>query len=87
MSVPPIPRDAIRDFLAELSGTSAFADDDNLADIGVVQSMRLLELIDFVADRFGVEVTPDDIYQGRFRTVTEIVHFVATRAAPSPRRC
>ena len=80
MTVPP-PRDTVRAFLAELAGTTAFADDDNLVDAGVVQSMRRLELIDFVAERFGVDVTPDDVYQGRFRSVSEIVRFVAARTA------
>ena len=74
--MPSDPRPAIRSFLADLAGSVAFADTDDLVRAGVVHSMRLLELIDFVSDRFGVTITADDVARRRLATVDAIATLV-----------
>lgn len=82
MTMSDSPRDQIHRFIVELAGEElSFGDDDNLVERGLVQSIRLLELVDFVADRFGVEATADDIYRGRFASVSAILRFIAGEPA------
>lgn len=72
------PRDQLRRYLTELAGEALdYSDDDNLVERGVLQSIRLLELVDFVAERFGVEATADDLYRGCFSSVSAILRFIA----------
>lgn len=81
MTEDPRTEDArrkIHRFIAELAGEALnFSDDDNLVERGLVQSIRLLELVDFVADNFGVEATADDLYRGSFASVNSILRFIA----------
>lgn len=69
-------RASIRGWLAAMGAGEVAGDGADLVDTGVVQSMQLLELVNFVADRWGLEVSPGDLYDGHFASVDAIVAFV-----------
>lgn len=50
----------------------AFADDDNLFNSGLLDSMGVLELVYHLETRLNIEVDPDDISENNFRTIDSI---------------
>lgn len=66
----------LRDYIVALSPGVVFGDSDNLVDAGAIQSIRLLELVDFVEDAFGVSVSSGDLYEGHFDSAESIAQYV-----------
>jgi acyl carrier protein len=63
-----------------------FADDDPLLGRGIVDSLGVMELLEFVAAAFGVDVADEDLTEANFGSVGAIARYVARREArPSPR--
>lgn len=50
----------------------AFADDDNLFNNGLLDSMGVLELVYHLETNLDIEVDPDDISESNFRTIDSI---------------
>jgi D-alanyl-lipoteichoic acid acyltransferase DltB (MBOAT superfamily)/acyl carrier protein len=72
-------RNTVRDFVTEISVAPPGEDAQDLIESGVIDSIRVLDLINFVAEMFGVEVSEADVYDGRFASLTSIASFVAER--------
>jgi acyl carrier protein len=51
---------------------AAFADDDNLFNNGLLDSMGVLELVYHLETKLAIEVDPDDISENNFRTIDSI---------------
>jgi acyl carrier protein len=71
-------RHAIRDRLTSIV-SDPFTDDEDLLARGAIRSLDVLELVDYVADRFAVTVTTGDLYNGLLNTVDGLVRLVAER--------
>lgn len=80
----------IRDFvlnLAEQKGITTVADDDNLTQNGVVDSLAIFRVIMFLEDTFGIRVPDEEILTENFESVEGIERFVdAKLAAKASRR-
>jgi D-alanyl-lipoteichoic acid acyltransferase DltB (MBOAT superfamily)/acyl carrier protein len=72
-------RKAIRDFVAEIAATPLGDDNLDLVESGVIDSIRVLDLINYVAEQYAVTVTERDIYDGRFASIASIATFVADK--------
>jgi acyl carrier protein len=76
----------IRDFIARnlLYNESGFphGDDASFLDEGVVDSVGVLELVNFVGEHFGIEVSPSEITPENFDSVSRLARFVRSRRAP-----
>lgn len=59
-----------------------FSDTDSLMKRGVIDSMGVVELVDFVQAEFGVAVDGADITEEHFGTLESIGKFVVGRRAP-----
>jgi acyl carrier protein len=74
-----------RDFLVEnflyMRKDFTFTDSDSLMKRGVIDSMGVVELVDFVQSEFGVTVDNADITEENFGTLESIGRYVASRAA------
>ena len=74
-------RDAIKRFIvAEFApdiSTADLADDYDLIDGGVVDSLGLLKVIGWLESEFGVPIDDVELAPENFRSVTEINEFVA----------
>ncbi|MBK8215938.1 MAG: acyl carrier protein [Myxococcales bacterium] len=81
MSTKAEIREKIRSFILEsyMAGLdpSGLKDDVSLERSHIVDSARVLELILFLEETFGLEVTNDDATPENFDTVDAIVGFVA----------
>lgn len=66
----------IREFvthnLAIFEDEALFKDDDNIFELGFVDSLFALELVSFVEKEFGVEVRDEDLNLSNFSSVNAI---------------
>jgi acyl carrier protein len=55
------------------------AEDEHLMERGIVDSMGMMELIDFLEERFGVQPADEEITEQNFATLRRIAAFVARK--------
>ena len=55
-------------------------DEDALLDLGVIDSMGFVELVDEVQARYGIQVADVEITDDNFGSVAAVARFVAGRA-------
>lgn len=71
---------AIRTYIAQnilFSGeTYPYSDDASLLDEGIVDSMNVLELVNFVEDQFGIKVSDHEIVPDNFDSVRRLATFI-----------
>ena len=56
-------------------------DEDSLLRTGVITSLGVMELVDWIETTFGVRVDPSDITEENFDTVRSIARFVTSKGA------
>lgn len=85
MPTPNEIRDKVRGFILEsyMAGLdpASLKDEVSLERAHIVDSARVLELILFLEETFGFEVTNDDATPENFDSVDAIVKYVASKAA------
>lgn len=64
-----------------LDETDGIADDDNLLADGMVDSLGMLRLMDYIEQTFGITVPPEDFTIEHFRTVERLVAYLTERGA------
>lgn len=72
----------LTEFLAGQPEDSLKTDDD-LLDLGFIDSMGALDIAGFMETTYGIEVTDDDINLTNFRTIDNLASFVSTKLASS----
>ncbi|HKQ60685.1 MAG TPA: acyl carrier protein [Candidatus Polarisedimenticolaceae bacterium] len=78
----------IREFVRRrfpLARQLAAGDDDPLLESGVVDSLGILELVQYVTQEFAVEVGDEDLLPDNFGTVRKLAAFVAAKRDGKPR--
>jgi acyl carrier protein len=71
----------IEGFIVEkitLDGKKIAPDEDLLAS-DTLDSLAIVELVSFLEARFGIQVSDDDLVPENFKTIDEIVAFVAVK--------
>jgi acyl carrier protein len=75
----------IRDFIARnlLYSEGAFphGDDASFLDEGTIDSIGVLELVNFVSEHFGITVSPNEITPENFDSVSRLARFIRSRRA------
>jgi hypothetical protein len=72
-------RVALRDFvvaLARRASPAPLADSANMFDAGVLSSLNVLELVQFLSTSWGVRVSPRDVFEGRLASIDGMVGLV-----------
>lgn len=73
-------QDRVREFvqgvLARKGDRRPFADDEALLSVGRMDSLDVLEIVEFLEQSFGVDFAEQGFDQGRFNTVTDIAALV-----------
>ena len=72
----------IREFILEqfpLARRRPLSDDDSLLESGIVDSLGILEIVNFVTEQFGVEITDEDLQPENFDSITSLTEFIETR--------
>lgn len=54
--------------------------DDNLLTSGLIDSLAIMRLVNFIENEFDVEVMPEDVTIENFQTVNVIANYVQQRA-------
>ena len=75
------PRAKIRAFILSSIHIPDLADDDNLFESGIVNSLFAVELMTFLEKTFAVEVTPDDLDIANFQSIDACADFVTRKSA------
>jgi acyl carrier protein len=89
---PGAVEDRIRDYITRTARLQAPpGDDDGLVALGFVPSVRMLDLVGFLEDEFGIELRPVDLAPERLATIAQMAEMVRARLGqlrsrtPSPR--
>lgn len=75
---------SIRAYIANeflLGAGDSFEDDSPLVEGGVVDSMGIMEIVDFIEDEFGVRVAQSDLVTANLGSVTQMSAFVVQKLA------
>jgi acyl carrier protein len=78
-------RDVIRRYLIEHAvtpGLTTFDEKQSLLDQGVLDSFGLVNLVEFLEQRFGLQVADDEIDAAEFSLFDRLCDFVERRQAP-----
>ena len=59
-----------------LARKKALGDDHPLLESGIVDSLGILELVNFVTETFGVHVTDEDLLPENFNSIGSLIAFV-----------
>lgn len=79
---------SIRAYVADeflLGAGDALAYDTPLVEGGVVDSMGIMEIVDYIEDAFGVQISEQDLVTEHFGSVARMATFVVERLASAER--
>ena len=80
---PPI-RDFIATNLLYSKDGFNYADDASLLREGIIDSLGVVELVEFLQARFGVKVEQQEVRPDNFDSVAKLAAFVRRKQAPIP---
>jgi acyl carrier protein len=63
----------------------AYGDDASLLDEGIIDSMGVLELVNFVSTQFALSVGPDEITPENFDSVNRLAQYIRRKQASTSR--
>ena len=72
----------IIEFLYEDSLKNEFENlnyDDSLLELGIIDSVKMLDLIAFIEKKYGIKVEDDDLYPENFDSINAIVKYIQSK--------
>lgn len=72
-------RETIREYLRRRSPVD-LDDDDDIFELGIVNSLFALQLVLFVEQRFAIQIGSDDLERDNFKSVSAIAQLVERHA-------
>ena len=72
-------REKIRAFILASIRIPDLADDDNLFESGIVNSLFAVQLMTFIEKTFAIEVGPDDLEIANFKSIEAAAGFVVRK--------
>lgn len=76
-------RDELRSFVYESimygQNKTFLADDSSFLKSGVIDSTGMLELVNYIEDRFGFKVTDEEIVEANLGSINNLVRFIAKK--------
>ncbi len=72
-------RTHFRNLLSRLGNGVPFSDADDVFEKGVLKSVNVTELIDELESTYTITIDPADVFEGRLRSVDQLVSLVAER--------
>jgi acyl carrier protein len=76
MSISEMIRDFITKELMHGSLPSALADDDQLVESGIIDSLGVMALLTFLDEKFSIQVSGDDLIPENFASIKAIADLV-----------
>jgi acyl carrier protein len=59
-----------------------FSNDDSFFDTGLLDSMGVLTLVEFVKEKYGISVEDDELLPENWDSVTRVANFLQARLSP-----
>ena len=69
-------KEEIRGFIQRSIQVPQLADDDDLFATGIVNSLFAVQLVTFIERKFALEMQPEDLKMGNFRSLNAATAFV-----------
>ena len=83
--IPELRKFIVDNFLfGEDSDQFAFSDEDSFQERGIVDSTGILELVCHLEDRYGIDVTDEDLIPENLDSLNKVARFI-DRKRQSPR--
>lgn len=76
-----LARDKIRDFVTENAGDADIAEDQDIFQTGLVNSLFAMQLVLFIEKDFQIKVEDDDLDISNFNSIGAMADFVARKTA------
>lgn len=70
-------KDEIRSFLETNFGAKEIDDQKSLMESGTIDSMGIIELIDFMETTYGIKVEDDEVVEANFGSVAKMDAYLA----------
>jgi acyl carrier protein len=73
---------AIRDFILasyQRERADGLTNSDHLVELGILDSINVIRLVDFLEETYGIELVPDDLFE--MTTITNISRIVQRKVA------
>ncbi|MGA1821672.1 MAG: acyl carrier protein [Thermoplasmatota archaeon] len=74
-------RDFIKNNFLYASDIDSIGDDDSFTQRGIIDSTGVLELIDFLEEKFGIIIENDEVIPDNLDSLNRIERYVASKAA------
>ncbi|HET7597175.1 MAG TPA: phosphopantetheine-binding protein [Burkholderiales bacterium] len=74
----------MRRFILSAAGLPSLADDDDLFDSGIVNSLFAVQLMTFIEKEFSIEVGTEDLDIRNFRSLNATAAFILNKSALQP---
>ena len=78
-------RQKLRHFILEnylfTDDQAALNDDDSFLDGGVLDSMGILELIDYLDEGFGIKVEGDELVPDNLDSINSLIKFISSKSS------
>lgn len=79
-------RDELRTFVEEnflyMRPELTLADEDQLLELGIIDSLGFVELVDEVQHRYGVDVEDVEITEENFGSISGLLRYLDSKLAP-----
>ncbi len=75
-------KEKILEFLYDESLKDEFEDldhDDSLLELGIIDSVKMMEMISFLEENFGIEVDDEELMPENFDSLNAIVAFIESK--------
>jgi acyl carrier protein len=77
-------RSFIADELVSEDVAQSIAPDDDLIKLGIVDSLGVMQLVDFCESQYGISVTDAELVPENFRTLRALAEYVERKQAGGP---
>ncbi|MCA9731247.1 MAG: acyl carrier protein [Deferribacteres bacterium] len=74
-------KETIRKFFGKELDNAGVGDDDSLLMAGIIDSLKMMDLITFLEKEFGVSIDDDELMPENFDSIDAIESFVAEKKA------
>jgi acyl carrier protein len=73
----------LREYISATFFVDQFDDDDSFLGAGIIDSTGMLELIDFVEQRFEIDIDESELVPANLDSVSNLVAFIERKRAPA----
>ncbi len=78
---PKQVKETVRAFINSAINIEALADEENLFESGIVNSLFAVQLMTFVERQYGIEIGMDDLDIENFKSISATAAFIARKSA------